>query len=58
MTSDVVKGGWTLEEDERLMSAIKKYGTRYLNEFHHADSFSNVTSQVVFNCNGSANPKQ
>lgn len=28
MASDVVKGGWAPDEDERLVSAIEKYGTR------------------------------
>ncbi|KAF5374027.1 hypothetical protein D9757_010048 [Collybiopsis confluens] len=29
MASDVVKGGWAPEEDERLVQAIEKYGTRW-----------------------------
>lgn len=29
MASDVVKGGWAPDEDERLINAIEKYGTRY-----------------------------
>ncbi|THV05887.1 hypothetical protein K435DRAFT_646529 [Dendrothele bispora CBS 962.96] len=29
IASDVVKGGWSPEEDERLIKAIKKYGTRW-----------------------------
>ncbi|KAE9387421.1 hypothetical protein BT96DRAFT_488001 [Gymnopus androsaceus JB14] len=29
MASDVVKGGWAPEEDERLVRAIEKYGTRW-----------------------------
>ena len=28
MASDVVKGGWAPDEDERLVSGINKYGTR------------------------------
>jgi hypothetical protein len=26
---DVVKGGWTPDEDGRLLNAMKRYGTRY-----------------------------
>lgn len=29
MASDVVKGGWAPEEDERLVKGIERYGTRY-----------------------------
>ncbi|KAG7089026.1 hypothetical protein E1B28_010737 [Marasmius oreades] len=29
MASDVVKGGWSPDEDERLVKAIEKYGTRW-----------------------------
>ncbi|KAJ7587474.1 hypothetical protein C8J56DRAFT_1164962 [Mycena floridula] len=29
MASDVVKGGWAPDEDERLVHAIEKYGTRW-----------------------------
>ncbi|KAK7463420.1 hypothetical protein VKT23_006773 [Stygiomarasmius scandens] len=29
IASDVAKGGWTTEEDEKLTSAIEKYGTRW-----------------------------
>ncbi|KAF9067857.1 hypothetical protein BDP27DRAFT_1403600 [Rhodocollybia butyracea] len=29
MASDVVKGGWAPEEDEELVKAIEKYGTRW-----------------------------
>ncbi|KAF5345713.1 hypothetical protein D9758_013064 [Tetrapyrgos nigripes] len=29
MASDVVKGGWSPEEDDRLVKAIDKYGTRW-----------------------------
>ncbi|KAF7337122.1 hypothetical protein MVEN_02150000 [Mycena venus] len=29
MSSDVVKGGWSPEEDQRLLSAIDTYGTRW-----------------------------
>lgn len=29
MASDVVKGGWAPEEDERLIKGIEHYGTRY-----------------------------
>ncbi|THU95696.1 hypothetical protein K435DRAFT_839356 [Dendrothele bispora CBS 962.96] len=29
MASDVVKGGWSPEEDDRLVKAIEKYGTRW-----------------------------
>ncbi|KAG6889399.1 hypothetical protein C0992_005392 [Termitomyces sp. T32_za158] len=28
MASDVVKGGWAPEEDEKLVKGIDKYGTR------------------------------
>lgn len=28
MASNVVKGGWAPDEDERLVSAIQKYGVR------------------------------
>lgn len=28
MASDVVKGGWSPEEDERLVKGIERYGTR------------------------------
>ncbi|KAL0059766.1 hypothetical protein AAF712_013453 [Marasmius tenuissimus] len=31
MASDVVKGGWSPDEDERLVKAIEKYGTRYVH---------------------------
>lgn len=30
MASDVVKGGWAPDEDERLVKAIERYGTRYI----------------------------
>lgn len=30
MASDVVKGGWAPEEDERLVKGIERYGTRYV----------------------------
>ena len=30
MASDVVKGGWSPEEDERLVKGIERYGTRYV----------------------------
>lgn len=29
MASDVVKGGWAPDEDERLIAAIERYGTRW-----------------------------
>ncbi len=29
MASDVVKGGWAPDEDERLVKAIERYGTRW-----------------------------
>jgi len=28
MTQDVVKGSWSLEEDQRLIKGIAQYGTR------------------------------
>jgi hypothetical protein len=31
MASDVVKGGWSPEEDERLVQGIKLFGTRYVS---------------------------
>jgi hypothetical protein len=30
MASDVVKGGWSPEEDERLVRGIKMFGTRWV----------------------------
>lgn len=30
MASDVVKGGWSPQEDEKLVSGIERYGTRYV----------------------------
>ena len=29
MASDVVKGGWAPDEDEKLVKGIERYGTRY-----------------------------
>lgn len=29
MSSDVVKGGWSPQEDEKLVKGIERYGTRY-----------------------------
>lgn len=32
MASDVVKGGWAPDEDQRLMSGIELHGTRYASQ--------------------------
>jgi hypothetical protein len=34
MASDVVKGGWAPDEDEKLVKGIERFGTRYLH-FHN-----------------------
>ena len=33
MSSDVVKGGWSPQEDEKLVKGIERYGTRYLQPY-------------------------
>lgn len=33
MASDVVKGGWAPDEDEKLVKGIERYGTRYADPF-------------------------
>ncbi|KAF5343701.1 hypothetical protein D9757_014192 [Collybiopsis confluens] len=38
MASDVVKGGWAPEEDEKLVQAIEKYGTRWSLVSSHVQS--------------------
>jgi hypothetical protein len=34
MASDVVKGGWAPDEDEKLVKGIERYGTRYSCSFN------------------------
>ena len=34
MASDVVKGGWAPDEDEKLVKGIERYGTRYGYSFN------------------------
>lgn len=35
MASNIVKGGWATEEDQRLVKAIEKYGTRSVTTTHN-----------------------
>lgn len=43
MASDVVKGGWAPEEDERLVRAIEKYGTRLVRTSALNDSLAHAS---------------
>jgi hypothetical protein len=38
MASDVVKGGWAPDEDEKLVKGIERYGTRYVYPFNKKTS--------------------
>jgi hypothetical protein len=31
MNADVVKGGWAPDEDQRLLSAIDRFGTKFVD---------------------------
>ena len=59
MASDVVKGGWSPQEDEKLVSGIERYGTRYEFYLLSMDVWYYLTcSQVVTRCICRSNKKQ
>ena len=43
MANDVVKGGWSPQEDEKLVKGIERYGTRCVASFHPLQ-----TRQLIF----------
>lgn len=59
MANDVVKGGWSPQEDEKLVKGIDRYGTRSVLFFQSLFSDSNFFHlQVVSRCFRSSDKEQ
>jgi len=46
MASDVVKGGWAPDEDEKLVKGIERYGTRYIPNHPFLSLFTHCPARV------------